>query len=162
MTEGYKEALACLCRQSARLQYITERGILPSKEIMARELNLLEDAKLALLKEKKALGYEDGLSFMEDAVFQGFAFENGAFVGDASKAKLVINSFLEKEDDDKNHFQYEVGNLLYFHARAYRGENLGLEYEAVKQHTTPMWRKKLRKIILSLRKKFAGKKMEEK
>lgn len=150
MTDKYKDALACFCRQSARLQFISENRQGFPKNLLARELNLLEDAKIALLREKKVLGYTDELSFLGDAVFQGFYLKDGAFVGDYEKAKLVSDAFLLEEDRDETHFRYEVGVLLHFHSRAARGDDLGLPAltkEELKGYRVQIRQKRMRRFI---------------
>lgn len=122
--EDYKDALCLVCRQSAILeQYhrLMQEGKEVDEDVFVYHLQLLVSAKEAFLKIKKALGYEDGLSFMDDANFYGFKYSGGCLQGDCSKLPDIVLPWIEEEEEDA-HFRFEVGILLLSHYFMQRGE----------------------------------------
>lgn len=114
-SERYKDTLACLCRQSAFCQALSDRmqaGEAVSPDEVNKELELLQYAKQQFLKEKEQLGLTDGLEFMEDTAFFGFSFQKGRLEGDTSKLMDIVSPWVTKEEDN---YRYEVGVLLLFH-----------------------------------------------
>lgn len=114
-SERYKDTLACLCRQSAFCQALSDRmqaGEAVDPDDVNEELELLQYAKQQFLQEKEQLGLTDGLEFMEDTAFFGFSFQKGRLEGDTSKLMDIVSPWIMKEEDN---YRYEVGVLLLFH-----------------------------------------------
>lgn len=111
----YKIALAGVCYYCARLAILNEKkenGEIISPEEVELLCNKISAGKDALLKEKEALGFTDGLSFMEDNRFAGFWIENGFIYGNTEKIFLIVRPMYEGFPDNRNNYQYEVANYL--------------------------------------------------
>lgn len=67
-----------------------------------------------LLKRKEALGFHDGLDFLENNSFLGFKVIDGVFQGDKSAVGKVICPWLTGFPGKANHYQYEVSNYIHF------------------------------------------------
>ena len=66
-----------------------------------------------LLKDQEELGFEKTLcAFTENNAFKGFEWKNGAFLGDETKAKGILQRFVNEFPKTNNHYQYEVAVFL--------------------------------------------------
>ncbi|MCR5719797.1 MAG: hypothetical protein K6F84_04450 [Lachnospiraceae bacterium] len=113
-TKDYKKALFTLARQCACIQEISEEKDGFSDVYIKDTIKTMEESRNALLSIKSALGYTDGLSFMDNAKFIGFSIIDGKVCGDIDKIPKIVIPWLEDESEE-NRFKYEVGAYLYSH-----------------------------------------------
>jgi len=136
VTEEYKNSLSLLCRQSAKVDmYIDmykKRNKTVTKEVLLDNFFLLAEAKSDFLKEKEKLGFNDGLSFMDDCSFAGFSFQNGCLQGDYENLTKILIPWVEGDACDADHYRYEVGTLLLSHyfmkTEQYPGQSVRLPH----------------------------------
>ena len=110
----YKDSLANVCFFSAVLQGFTERKMagekVEDKEVIYAA-TMLKHYKQFLLSDKAILGFDDGLSFMENNAFRGFEIKDGCFKGDRSQVKGIVGKWLDFPGN-ANNYQYEVSMLV--------------------------------------------------
>ncbi len=110
----YKDSLAKVCLFSALLQGYAEKKekgeSVRDKDIVYVTM-MLKQYKQFLLSDKAMLGFDDGLSFMEDNRFRGFEICGGRFIGDRSKIKGIVKKWIEGFPESANNYQYEVSML---------------------------------------------------
>lgn len=114
----YKVALAGLCACCAHLATIRESmedgevvDETEVKELCAR----LEYSKDELISTKEELGFDDGLSFMENNRFYGFEIKDGMLIGDTSKMYTILRPWYEgfvAGEKNINNYQFEVASYL--------------------------------------------------
>jgi len=114
----YRIALAGLCSACVKLSFVKEQ--LESGEVVEeKEVALLCD-KIAFQKEeflsaKAALGFNDGLSFMENNHFRGFEIKDGCVVGNPDLAFTILKPWYEGFPEERkgiNNYEFEVANYL--------------------------------------------------
>lgn len=115
--EEYKDIVSVCCYflgQISKFAQMAEnhQNIDAAKAIYAAErVNLLIPV---LIRRKEALGFLDGLDFLENNSFLGFKIVNGVFKGDPLAVEAVILPWLTGFPGTANHYQYEVSNYLHF------------------------------------------------
>jgi len=154
--QEYVKALCLLCRQSAVVeQYylLIQEGEIPDEEVFSYHLKLLAYAKTQFLKCKGELGFQDGLSFMDDANFCGFRFEKGCLSGDCNKLPDIALAWTEELKED-THFRYEVGVLLLSHYFMQLGEYEYSENTLLKSKEHIPFHKRLKGFVCTLAERF--------
>ena len=112
--QNYRFHLSNFCYQLGKLTLLREevgKGEKVSGELLHRELAALALEKEELLKAKEAVGFTDGLSFLEDNSFAGFKMENGILKGDKKLIYTIVRPWM-KEYPAGDNYRFEVANLL--------------------------------------------------
>lgn len=104
----YGYYLTHLCNTLENLQHdylsVEERNIL---------IKRASDMKTKLLKSKEALGFYDGLAFLEDNKFDGFEIKNGRLIetqlGGFNNIRKITHEWVVNPDSN---YKYEVAALI--------------------------------------------------
>ena len=115
--DQYEKYLCGFCRESAYMEDMKiriENGIPVTRVEAVSHMYTMRNCKEALLEMKHELGLPDGLKFTDDAVFQGFSYNNGQLVGDCTHLYKIIKPWLDNFNP-KDPYKYEVAILLLFH-----------------------------------------------
>lgn len=111
---NYRDSLFWFCAYNAQLQQFGE-AIEQNQEINKKRLIyaavMLEHYKSYLLEDKKALGFDDGLDFLENNRFIGFEIKEGKFIGDKDKVLDIVAKWRDGFPQKANNYQYEVAML---------------------------------------------------
>lgn len=142
-TEEYKNALCLICRQNAILEKynnIISSGGKVCREEIQMHLDLFVKAKESFLEAKKALGYTDGLAFLQnDSAFYGFRFQQGSLSGDYEYLTKILIPWTESEESEENHYKYEVGTLVLSHYFMQLGRYEYQKKQTVKERMKKLW-----------------------
>lgn len=110
---AYCDEYACLHHMKERI----EDGEAISTHDLS-DLNLilkrLSAATEALKKAKSAMGYEDGLVFLENNAFKDFSIVNGQLIGNPKEAYQIVSPwyFDYVSGKSNNHYTFEVATLV--------------------------------------------------
>ncbi len=110
----YKNSLANVCLFASRLEQYAEdkeNGKKVREKDVIYTATMLKQYKQFLLTDKAMLGFNDGLSFMENNKFRGYEIKDGRFYGDRSLIKGIVYKWIEGFPDTANNYQYEVSML---------------------------------------------------
>lgn len=124
----YKSALAGLCYYAAWLSKVKEQiktGEVIDEGKLEFYCTRVEVCKRHLLECKEALGYSDGLAFMNNANFAGFSIKNGELIGDRANIYKILMPWYNNFPEKGNNFLFEVANFL-------------LAFEAVEDEGKPL------------------------
>lgn len=115
MFTRYRIALAGLCSCCAQMAAINKRMV-DGKPVSENEVAYLCDrldySRHELLVAKEALGYNDGLSFMEDCRFKGFSIKDGCLEGNPKDVYKIIRPWYMNFPKEGNNYRFEVANYL--------------------------------------------------
>ena len=120
--ERYKVSLAGLCYYCARLAHLKQKrfdGVVVTEEEVQSICERIKCGMEDLLNLKDQLGYTDGLEFMEDNLFAGFAIKDGIVSGDLKNLPVIASPWYRNFPEKGNNYQFEVANYLF----AYLGED---------------------------------------
>lgn len=132
----YRVALAGLCSCCAELVTVKEQmknGEIIEPFMVQNLCDKLSYSKTEFIDAKEALGFNDGLAFMEDNRFAGFSIENGCLIGNPEKAYLILRPWYENFPEKGNNYQFEVANYLL----AFIGQRQRLETETLNSEVAP-------------------------
>lgn len=113
----YRVSLAGLCHCCVSLALLKEKmmnGETIEKEDIKKMCDKLAFHKKELLDAKKELGFDDGLSFMENNHFQGFEIKDGCLIGNPDLAFVILRPWYEGFPVERkiNNYEFEVANYL--------------------------------------------------
>lgn len=121
LLEDYRENLGIFCFCLAWLSTLTLQYKENHDESLLEDIKSLADSvkegKEVVLEYKKLLGYEDGLSFLENNRFDGFEIKDGILLGyDSSKEQTMKNIVMPwiLNGPEENNYLYEVGTYIEF------------------------------------------------
>ncbi len=111
----YKDSVMHFALYAARIAYLAdlkEKGVPVDKGDIAYAGSCLSSYKEYLLEDKAALGFTDGLEFLEDNKFFGFEIKGGKFLGEPESVLPIVTKWLDGFPETANHYQYEVSCLV--------------------------------------------------
>ncbi len=110
----YKNSLCNVCFYSALLQTYADKKAsgepVDGKDVVYATM-MLAQFKQFLLSDKAILGFDDGLSFMEDNKFWSFEIKDGKFSGDREQVLPIVTKWVDGFPENANNYQYEVAVL---------------------------------------------------
>lgn len=125
--QAYKASVTWFCCYMAELQRfadMVEKGEMPSRRKVIYASSMAQQYAPEVLKNKEALGFTDGFSFLEDNRFDGFSILNGRLEGDRDKILPLVRKWVEGFPGTANNYEYEVG--IYALALGWSEEKKGL------------------------------------
>ena len=108
----YRKTVAVFCYYLANLASfaaLKRQGAKLDMVIFEHFVNCSKEYRNKLLKLKEALAIPGGISFLEDANFNGFQIKRGEISGDFKLADVITKPWLTGFPDTANFYQFEVG-----------------------------------------------------
>jgi len=108
----YRKTVAVFCYYLSGLAHFAKlkrQGEELNNDTFEHFINCSKEYRSRLLKIKEAQEIPGGISFLEDANFNGFKIQGGEISGDFKFADAITKPWLTGFPDTSNFYQFEVG-----------------------------------------------------